>query len=245
MKEQAKRVWSTVFTAFTLVFFYFIAGAVVVTQNLEGSRAYFVQGCFIWIAALIMIITSLLKSHSLQGIGFKKLKKGSVRDAYYYIPLLAIALSGLVGGIDFTKGLPLIISSLFVTVAVGFSEEIYCRGIICRNWNTKSPLAAIIVSSVVFGLCHLVNICGGASVGATLLQVVFAFFYGIVMAIIYLRSGSIIPCIMIHFLHDFCSFISVDINPSYEIYVNIFQAVIIVVYAVLLLVEYLKKDEEE
>ena len=82
------------------------------------------------------------------------------------------------------------------------------------------------------------NIAGGAGVLATLLQICFAFIYGLVFALIFIRSGSLIPCILLHALHDMCSFISADGTVTVNVVLGAVQTLILVMYLI-----YLMKEE--
>ena len=68
--------------------------------------------------------------------------------------------------------------------------ELYFRGIICNIWKDNEK-KAIIISSVLFGMSHILNVMGGADLAETLLQIAFAFTYGVIMAYVILRTKSI------------------------------------------------------
>lgn len=82
------------------------------------------------------------------------------------------------------------------------------------------------------------NIAGGAGMLATLLQICFAFIYGLVLALIFIKSGSLIPCILLHALHDMCSFISADGTVTVNVVLGAVQTLILVMYLI-----YLMKEE--
>ncbi len=93
-------------------------------------------------------------------------------------------------------------------------QEAY-RGIVCDQYLDTMTVEATtararnfpdntLVASILFGICHLINIAGGAAVLTTTLQICFAVIYGFVLALIFIRSGSLIPCILFHALHDMC-----------------------------------------
>ncbi len=94
---------------------------------------------------------------------------------------------------------------------------------------------AMLISAVLFGLCHLLNIAGGASLTATALQICFAFLYGLVFALLFTVGKSIVPCVLLHALHDFCSFISADGSITFHIVLGSIQFVILILYFAYLL----------
>jgi membrane protease YdiL (CAAX protease family) len=97
-------------------------------------------------------------------------------------------------------------------------------------WIEKSEKKAIIVSSVLFGICHLMNVLGGASLIQTSVQICFAFAYGVAVALIFIISKSILPCILLHAFHDFCSFISCEGSTQINVILGAIQFIIIIVY---------------
>ena len=59
---------------------------------------------------------------------------------------------------------------------------------------------AIIVSSLTFGAGHIVNLFMGEPLLDTLLQLVYASAAGLMFTVIFLKSGTLIPCILAHAL---------------------------------------------
>ncbi|MDD6039167.1 MAG: type II CAAX endopeptidase family protein [bacterium] len=234
MKSDTKTsvlIIRTIAAMVVIMAFYFVAGALVVTNQLEGATAKLVQGCMIWLSVLVAVVYAGIRQKSMKPMGFRPMKEDAAKKLYYYLPVIIVALSGFIAGIDLSgDGWKYIAASLFLTIAVGFSEEIYFRGIICEMWKEKSTTISVFVSSVLFGVCHLMNVLGGADLKNTILQIFFAFFYGIVFAQIYIISNSILPCVILHFLHDFCSFTGASLNPTMNTVLAAVQTVILIVY---------------
>ena len=230
MSKHAIR--NTILATITLLVFIFSQGAVVMVCGLEGTAAILTQAFIIWCCALVAILFYLIKYHGLKELGFVKPMTGYGRRFLYFIPLLIVAIVSFAGGLISGNG-GMIVLNLFFTLGIGFAEEIYFRGIICGIWKDKEK-TAVIISSVLFGFCHLLNIMGGASVAATLLQILFAFVYGIVMAIIFLRTKSIWPCIFLHAFHDFCGFITAEGDMKLTVIIGSIQFVVLLVYCIYL-----------
>ena len=113
----------------------------------------------------------------------------------------------------FTGGLKeeLIFSEIIIlfifTAIVGFTEEIYFRGLIVKSMIEKSVALTIFFSSLLFSLGHFLNLLAGAGFIETFLQVVFAFIFGIVAIEISMITGNIGIAIIWHWAHNFISFI--------------------------------------
>lgn len=72
----------------------------------------------------------------------------------------------------------------------------------------------MIVSSVTFGLGHILNLFTGHELAETLMQVVFAINYGFLVTMTFYKGGSLIPCILSHSLFDiFSQFAAEDASP--------------------------------
>lgn len=132
-----------------------------------------------------------------------------------------------------------------MTLGIGMAEEIFFRGIICGLWLKHDTIKAMIISSVLFGLSHILNIAGGAELFETILQICFALVYGMILALIFAEGRSLLPCVLLHALHDFCSFISGDSYAQYEIILGAVQFIVLLVYFVYLLRMTAHKSERE
>ena len=68
--------------------------------------------------------------------------------------------------------------------------------------NKKLVIYTFIVSSVLFGMVHIMNVTAGAPMDITIFQVVAAGMMGFFMAACYLRTGNILFGIIPHFIND-------------------------------------------
>ena len=133
------------------------------------------------------------------------IKEGMLMNLWFIIYWI---IAGIAMVIDKTFELkPLTMQTLRACLAAGFVEEIAFRhGIastMLRNRNQKDQLIkVIVVSSLVFGLIHLSNIAAGADLLHTFSQVITSFCLGIFFAAVYVRSGNILPSIILHTVHD-------------------------------------------
>ena len=93
-------------------------------------------------------------------------------------------------------------------LAIALFEECAVRGVVFplfllgakrSKWGV---LWAILLSSAVFGLLHLVNLLGGASLGAVILQVGYTFLIGAMCGLVLMVTRSIWWCVGIHFVYD-------------------------------------------
>ena len=104
-------------------------------------------------------------------------------------------------------------TSLAVALSAGVCEEAAFRGMtvsyLMRQWRGQSSIpSTIILSSVLFGLVHGSNILVGAPVAKTIIQILSATATGCFLGALFLRSGNLIPLMIMHFLFDVVAFMS-------------------------------------
>lgn len=108
-------------------------------------------------------------------------------------------------------GIPFFAEGLLTAMAPALFEEEIFRGIFISNLkkNNKSDMYCLFVSAAVFALIHLTNIVGMSMTGV-LVQAGYSFVIGLVLAAVYLRNGSLLQVVIVHFLIDFTSRIFVE-----------------------------------
>lgn len=163
--------------------------------------------------------------------------QGNAKGYLYFIPLVFLASCNLWNGV--TLRLSPIESVLHVIsmLCVGFIEEILFRGFLFKALCCEKKLRqAILISSLTFGLGHIVNLLNGAELFSTLLQICYAVAIGFLFTIIFYKGKSLIPCILTHSLINSLSAFSVTPAPSYEIVSSVILAVVSVGYAVWIII---------
>lgn len=85
-------------------------------------------------------------------------------------------------------------------LCVGFLEEMIFRGFLFAAIAKSNVRSAVIISSVTFGIGHLINLFNGSGMELVnnLCQIVFAVAVGFLLVTIFYRGGSLLPCIMAH-----------------------------------------------
>ena len=85
-------------------------------------------------------------------------------------------------------------------LCVGFLEEVIFRGLLFTALAKDNVKSAIIISSVIFGIGHVINLFNGNGMDlvSNLCQIVLAIAVGFLLVTIFYRGGSLIPCILVH-----------------------------------------------
>lgn len=126
--------------------------------------------------------------------------KASARSMLYYVPVIVMLTANLWYGVTLNYGPIETVLYILAMLSVGFLEEVIFRGLLFVAMRKDSTKAAIIVSSVTFGMGHIINLINGsdAELLPHLLQVVYATAAGFMFVIIYYKSKSLIVCIAAH-----------------------------------------------
>lgn len=112
--------------------------------------------------------------------------------------LFTNALSSLTGykatAINVPRGgfVDFILCTLFICVLPAFFEEIIFRGLILNGCKRLGDVFAVICSGVLFSIFH-----------HSPMQTVYQFIIGAVFAYLTIKSGSILPSVVFHFLNNF------------------------------------------
>ena len=130
----------------------------------------------------------------------------------YYIPLLILLTANLWYGVAMNVS-PLETALYILSMlCVGFLEEMIFRGFLFNAMAKNGVKSAIIVSSVTFGIGHMVNLFNGsgAELLPNLLQVIYAVAIGFTFVMIFYKTKSLIPCILTHSIFNSLSSFSND-----------------------------------
>lgn len=130
--------------------------------------------------------------------------KASARSMLYYAPIIVMLTANLWYGVTLNYGPIETLLYILSMLCVGLLEEVIFRGLLFEAMRKDSTKAAIIVSSVTFGIGHIINLINGsgAELLPNLLQVVYATAAGFMFVMMYYRSKSLVVCIAAHGLFN-------------------------------------------
>ena len=156
----------------------------------------------------------------------------------YYIPLLVLLTANLWYGVAMNMSPPETVLYILSMFCVGFLEELIFRGLLFQAMAEDGVKTAIIVSSVTFGIGHIVNLINGsgAELLPNLLQVMYAVAIGFAFVMIYCKTGSLVICIIIHSVFNGLSAFANEavMTPQRQIISGVLLAVIAGGYALYL-----------
>lgn len=190
--------------------------------------------------AMILVLLSFMKKNGLmEKYGLCKLD-GSCKEFLYFIPLLAICTVNFWNGLSIEPSVGESVLTAATKGMVGIAEELIFRGLLfvcmCKT-NVKS---AIVVSSLTFGIGHIVNLLNGAPLFDTSCQIIYACAIGLCFTLVFKTGKSIIPCLLTHFVINASSAFGAlpEDSQTFQIIVTVFLAVISIGYSLYLIVKY-------
>ncbi len=122
------------------------------------------------------------------------------RRFLYYVPLAVLASGNLWNGAAVNTPLSAAVCRIVCMLCVGFLEEVIFRGLLFKAMAENNVKSAMIVSSVTFGIGHLVNLFNGSGMDLVnnICQICFAIAVGFLFVTIFYHGGSLLPCIITH-----------------------------------------------
>jgi membrane protease YdiL (CAAX protease family) len=115
--------------------------------------------------------------------------------AYLLFAILYVAFLGEPKQKDIAEGFGAVpIQVLLIVIAAPVSEEVCFRGMLFGGLRERMPrVAAALLSGAIFGALH-------ALTGVSAVPPLIAF--GFILALLYEKTGSIVPCILLHMLNN-------------------------------------------
>ncbi len=164
--------------------------------------------------------------------------KTSLRAMLYYAPILVMLSANLWYGIALNCSIPEMVLYILSMLCVGFLEEIIFRGLLFEAMRKENVKVAVIVSSVTFGIGHIINLVNGsgAQLLPNLLQVIYATAAGFMFVMIYYKSKSLLFCIVAHGVFNAISVFADEagVTPKMQILTALLLTLITGAYALYL-----------
>lgn len=129
----------------------------------------------------------------------------------WYIPLILYMSHNLWFGFGVNLPIAGTVCYILNMLCIGFLEEVIFRGVLFKALAKDNVKTAIIISSVTFGLGHILNLFNGSGMELieNICQVVGAIACGFLFVIIFYRGGSLISCIVAH-----------SVNNAFSVFAN-------------------------
>ena len=199
------------------------------------------------IVQTIILFTFIRKNNLQKRYGLCK-SPVPVRRFLYYVPLFILATGNLWNGVAVNYSLSATVCYIACMLCVGFLEEVIFRGFLFVSIAKENVKSAIIISSVTFGVGHLINLFNGSGMdlATNLCQICFAIAVGFLFVTIFYRGGSLFPCIIVHSAINTLSIFANKADLTIEKHlIHIFVLILITVAYNLILTRTLPKNQWE
>ena len=147
----------------------------------------------------VILFAFIRKNHLQKRYGLCKSPIPACRFLYY-VPLLLLASGNLWNGIAVNNTPVETVCCIVCMLCVGFLEEVIFRGLLFTAIAKDNIKSAVVISSVTFGIGHIINLFNGSSMElvSNLCQIIFATAVGFLLVTIFYRGDSLLPCIIVH-----------------------------------------------
>lgn len=151
----------------------------------------------------------------------------------YYVPLLILASGNLWNGFALNYSPAETALRVVCMLCVGFLEEVIFRGLLFKAIAKDNIQSAIVISSVTFGIGHIINLFNGSGMDlvGNLCQIAFAIAVGFLLVTIFYRGGSLLPCILVHSAINMLGTFANDTSLTTEMHLLHLAALIVITVA--------------
>lgn len=157
------------------------------------------------------------------------------RKYLYFLPLLVLLTANLWNGVVFEHSFLETVLFVVCMLFIGFLEEVIFRGFLFKALSRKSIHSAMLISSVTFGMGHIVNLLNGEDFVPTLLQIGYATAIGFLFTVLFMKTKSLWPGILAHAVINATSLFAVEGDGSVQLISSLVMVFISVGYALYLL----------
>jgi len=162
-----------------------------------GSDEVLLVGVKLGSAALALSVVDRLGWY--RRVGFRTPRRWS-RLWLAWLPAAYVGYALIDGGFDRS-----LLSSLGIAglcLAVGLEEELWTRGLVLESLRWRGTTAAVVLSSLWFGALHSLNLLNGQPASTTVAQMGFATAFGLAVAAVRVRVGTLWLPVALHALYD-------------------------------------------
>ncbi len=194
-------------------------------KSITAALGLFLSAC---------LFAFVFKNRLLKHVGLCAFQ-GSMKGYLYFVPLIVLSLVNVWNGFQLNYTWVVSVLWLISMLFVGFLEEIIFRGLLFNAMRRDNLKTAVIVSSLTFGIGHIVNLLNGAPVFDTLLQIVYASAIGFLFTAMFITGKSLLPCIAAHAFINMTSVFARPMTDAGSIIIAAFQTILSVAYGIRLL----------
>jgi len=169
--------------------------------------------------------------------------RAKAADMLYFIPLIAICSVNLWFGLTMKMNIAETAAYILSMVFVGFLEELLFRGLLFRAICKSSVKTAFIITSLTFGVGHIVNLLNGRDVFETLNQIIYATAIGFVFTAVAYYGKSLIPTIIAHITINSLSALAYSPSGRGTVITTVILSAVCIAYGIFIIRRCGKKEQ--
>ncbi len=225
---------SEIWFAITWIIIYIVGTIICDNIALALNLTNFFTPAF-YIALCVVLLIWIFKNKLNVTFGLCK-SQFSAKYFLFFIPLLVLISINLWFGVKLNTNFVDSLMFIITMLCVGFLEEIIFRGFLFNAMKKDSLKWAIIVSSLTFGIGHIINLFTfNADILATILQICYATTTGFLFVVIFYKGKTLLPCIVTHSIFNALSLFAVETGVTFSIISSVVIMVLTTTYAIVLL----------
>ena len=157
----------------------------------------------IWMTVVLLVIAAgvtvfIKKNHLEKKYGLTGWPRNTKRYLFF-IPVWILVTGNLWGGFGIAYDGMGQVFAVISMLLIGYVEEVIFRGFLFKALIPKDGIKlAIIISSVTFGIGHIINLAAGQASLETVIQVFFAIAWGFIFTFVFYKCQSLVPFIIAH-----------------------------------------------
>ncbi len=182
------------------------------------------------IAFVLGMIIFIVKNKLTEEYGLCKFQ-GSYKGVLFFLPLVPILSLYLWHGVAWDGTAYEAVLCAIAMLCVGCIEELLFRGFLFKTMCEDNTKVAVLVSSLIFGLGHIINLLNGRDLIPTLLQVCYATALGFLLTTLFYKGKSLWPCMIAHGIFNVLSVFNLSGTRTESICSSAILCVLSVAYA--------------
>jgi len=188
-----------------------IFGDLIDTDNLFGSPLTIFFALALPILIMALLLLAFIRSMGWQGEIFGRQRVRGRAWMWVAVALILIPTVVKLFAIKWSAySVTVVLATLFFGLCVGLAEELLTRGVATNLLRRAgyTERVVFVLSSLLFGLLHSVNILSGQSAITVAITVVYTFGFGAMMYLSMLATGRIVWAILLHAATDPVTFLA-------------------------------------
>ena len=177
----------------------YVVGVSVTDGISKGIGVPYLITAFYAILMLTVLLLFMKKNDLTEKYGLCRFG-GSYKEFLFFVPLIAICSINFWNGVTIDPSVGECVLSAAAKGIAGIVEELIFRGLLFVAMCKSDVKSAVIVSSLTFGVGHIVNLLNGAPVFDTVCQIIYACAIGFCFTAVFLVGKSVLPCALAHFI---------------------------------------------